>query len=52
MIDNELTNIMNEFMPLIKNYKTSRETHLLLEKIVEVMCRNIKTVEFGLEPNP
>ncbi len=37
---------------LIKNYKTSRSAHDILEKIMKRNCERIMTIDYGMKMSP
>jgi serine/threonine protein kinase len=45
----ELTNILNDFLPLTYNYPTAMTAHLLIEQVIEIQCELAKsTDDYGL----
>jgi hypothetical protein len=44
----ELTNILNDFLPLTYNYPTSMSAHLVIEQVIEIQCMLAKSTDYGL----
>ena len=45
----ELDNILNDLIPLTKNYPTAMSAHLVLEQVIEIQCMLAKsTDDYGL----
>jgi serine/threonine protein kinase len=44
----ELTNILNDFLPLTYNYLTAMTAHLLLEQVIEILCMLAKSTDYAL----
>jgi serine/threonine protein kinase len=44
----ELTNILNDFVPLTYNYPTAMTAHLVLEQVIEIQCELAKSTDYGL----
>jgi serine/threonine protein kinase len=44
----ELTNILNDFVPLTYNYPTAMTAHLVLEQVLEIQCMLAKSTDYGL----
>jgi serine/threonine protein kinase len=44
----ELTNILNDFLPLTYNYPTAMSAHHVLEQVIEIQCMLAKSPDYGL----
>ena len=44
----ELTNILNDLVPLTFDFSTAPCTHKILEQIVEIQCMLAKSTDYGL----
>jgi serine/threonine protein kinase len=44
----ELTNILNDFVPLTYNYPTAMTAHFVLEQVIEIKCILAKSTDYGL----
>jgi hypothetical protein len=44
----ELTNILNDFVPLTYNYPTAMTARLVLEQVIEIQCELAKSTDYGL----
>jgi vacuolar-type H+-ATPase catalytic subunit A/Vma1 len=48
IIREELDKILNDFIPLTKNYSTAYSAHKILEQIVEIQCVLGVSTDYGL----
>jgi hypothetical protein len=44
----ELTNILNDLVPLTFDFSTAPSAHKVLEQIVEIQCMLAKSTDYGL----
>jgi serine/threonine protein kinase len=48
LVRSELTNILNDFLPLTYNYPTAMSALLVLEQVIEIQCMLAKSTDYGL----